>query len=404
MQANIRFRSCVTIASVLALVCAAGCHKKTATADTADAAVAPAPSDSFATAAIAPEDEGDGGEIAPPDAVVAQDPNIPVNEAVVGAAPLPPDYTADIAPPVKAVIEEEPARPEADDVWIPGYWWWSPPLHRYVWVGGAWRHPPPDQVWSPGRWHAVGARYVWAPGYWGPRGYARVEIEAAPPPVRIEVRPPSPGVEFVWTPGYYGWEGGRYEWRGGSWVRPPHPGVTWIEPRYVRTGTRYYLQPGRWDYAAGHRGIALRPDINVLAGARVRLAPVAPTVLVAHERFVADSAHAVARGAVRTERGGFIVPRANVAIDARHPVVEEHGRVDVHGRVEEPRGREIVDTHVGGGRVVVPPPGHAVVERRVETRVNVPAPGRGRVEVRTQPTPQQQQQHRGREPERGRHR
>ena len=389
------------LASLVTLAGLAACHKNAVqAADTTDAAAAVA-SDTVAIAATAPADEdADAGatEIAPPDAVVAQDPNIPVNEAVVGTTPIPADYTASFAPPVQPVTEDEPARPEADDVWVPGYWWWSRPLNHYVWVGGAWRHPPPDRIWNPGGWSLVSGRYAWTPGYWAPRGEPRIEVELAPPPMRVEVQPPTPGVGFIWTPGSYAWRGGRYEWSAGTWVRPPREGVAWVEPRWVHSGGRYYLQPGRWDVPPERRGVVYRPVVDARPGVRLKLDPLPPAVIVSHANFVAVSSRAVARGAVRTERGGFVVPHAVVAEvvrpDERAHVIVEPRRVEVGPRVETRVDRRVeprIEVHENvAGRPPV-----------VEQRVNVGAPRveeRGRVEVRPQvqvaPQPQRREERR----------
>ena len=383
--------------SLLALVVAAsaGCHKSVQSTETADAAVAPAVS-AATVAAVAPDEDADAGtEIAPSAAVVAQDPSIPVNEAVVGTAPMPVTYTAAFAPPAQPVTEEEPTRHETEDVWVPGSWWWSQPLARYGWVGGAWRHPPPEQPWSPGRWTQVGGRYSWTPGYWARHGEVREAIEMAPPPMRVEVRPTAPGADFVWTPGYYAWRGGRYEWSAGNWARPPHPGVTWVEPRYVSSGGRYYLQPGRWDFAPEHRGVVYRPDINARPGVRVRLEPVAPEVVVAHTNFVAVSQRAVLRGGVRTERGGFVVPHAVITevvrpeerahlvveprrVEVRAPEVREH--VEVRGAPEVREHVEVREPRVEQ-RVEVTPP-RVDPRVRVDVRAPVVTPQtNGRVQV-----------------------
>jgi hypothetical protein len=305
IQLGSKWRGAVlaAVATGLVLAWASGCHKTAAQADDASAEV---------VGAAGPETNGGtyaaAAEVTPPAPVVAADPGIPLNEAVVGAAPIPADYSAAIAPPAP-VVEEEPSQPEPDDAWIPGYWWWSLPLGRYVWVSGAWRRPPPDQVWSPGEWTLVDGRYIWAPGYWGPSGYARVTIDLAPPPLRFEAYVAPPGVGFVWTPGYYGYHGGTYVWVGGSWLRPPRVGLGWIEPRYVSIGGRYTLQPGRWDFPPERRGMVYRPDINVRAGAHLSLAPVPQGIVSAHANFVSAAAHAIARGATRTPNGGYAVHR-----------------------------------------------------------------------------------------------
>jgi hypothetical protein len=311
------------------LVCLASCHKSPV-GDSSSA-------DAELFAAAAPEgDLAAGAEVPPPAPVVAEDPAIPVNEAVVGTAPIPPDYAAPVAPP-EPVVEDQPTQPEPDDVWIPGYWWWSVPLGRYVWVSGAWRRPPPEQVWTPGSWGLVGARFVWTPGYWGPHGYARVMVDIAPPIAPVEPYIAPPGVGFVWTPGYYSFRGGNYVWVGGSWLRPPSPGFGWVEPRYVEVGGRYWLQPGRWDFPPARRGVVYRPDIDVRPGAHVRLAPLPSAVVVAHAKFVSTSAHAIARGAVRTPTGGFVMPH-NAAPPHANPA-PAHEAFEPHGATR-PEGNE----------------------------------------------------------------
>ena len=138
----------VLVAAAL-LACATGstgCKKSDAQADDAAAdaaAAAAAVPDGGMAGAEAPgiDPTLTAGAAAPPPPVVAADPNIPLTEAVVGAAPTPPDFSADVAPPAP-VIEDQPAAPDPQDVWTPGYWWWSAPLGRYVWISGAWRQPP----------------------------------------------------------------------------------------------------------------------------------------------------------------------------------------------------------------------------------------------------------------------
>ncbi len=63
-----------------------------------------------------------------------------------------------------------------------------------------------------------------------------------PPPPVVAYYPPSPGVGYVWVPGYYYPAGPRYVWRTGYWARPPYAGAVWMGPRYVRG--RYY--GGHW--------------------------------------------------------------------------------------------------------------------------------------------------------------
>ncbi len=75
-----------------------------------------------------------------------------------------------------------------------------------------------------------------------PPGYAPpppppggVIVQTAPPPVRVEVVPPPPPYAAVWQPGFWRWDGYRYRWVRGHYVRPPRERHEWVaghwEPR-----------------------------------------------------------------------------------------------------------------------------------------------------------------------------
>jgi YXWGXW repeat-containing protein len=352
------------IAWGLVAALANGCHKTSAQSDDAGIVAEAVNPASPATVGASNPEAGAGAEtdvVPPVPPLVPADPSIPLHEAVVGAAPIAADNAAPIAPPAAPVAEDQPPQPEADDTWIPGYWWWSAPLARYVWVSGAWRHPPPDQVWTPGAWSPVGASYVWAPGYWAPQGFARVTIDVAPPPLQLEVSGNAPGVGFVWTPGYYGYTGGGYAWVGGVWARPPSAGVGWIAPRYVGFGRRYYLQPGRWDFAPDRRGVAYRPEIDARPGDHLRLVAVPRGVIVAHANYVSACSHAIAMGATRRPGGGFIMPHGG-EVHAGEGRPGERGPHDMEGHAG-------VEGHAGAELKAKSEPGH-------EEREHEPAPQR----------------------------
>jgi len=363
----------VASTSALLAAFAAGCTpKSTSTAETADAQ---STADDAAVAAAEPPVE-------PPAAVVPQDPQIPLNEAVVGSAPVAEDFYAASAPPA-AVVEAAPPQPAPSNVWIPGYWWWSPPLGRYAWVSGAWRNPPPEQVWYPGSWNVVSPeRYAWTPGLWGPRGFVRdaVGIGVAPPVFRVETygAPPSPG--FAWRSGYYGYQGGNYVWVGGGWERPPVVGLGWVEPRYVGVFGHYYFQPGRWDFAAEARGTVYMPDINVRPGEHISLVVAPVAVVSARVQYVSACSRAVSHGAVRTASGAYVPPVHGAA--AAHGSVPGEARVEVTGHggaAAEAHGGAAAEVHAGaaaeahGGGAAEP---HGAAEGHSGTE---PRPGAGDV-------------------------
>ena len=279
---------------VSALVCALGGCEATITA--------PAVSAGGANVAVM----GDVG-VPAPEPVVAEDPLIPLHEAVVGPAVVPDDYAAPAAPP-EAAIEDAPPMPDPSDTWIPGYWWWSSPLARYVWISGTWRNPPPDQTWVAGSWDPNGqGQFVRTPGMWASAGAPpeMVALAVAPPPLQDEVMMASPGPEFAWTPGYYAFGDGSYNWVGGTWGRPPREGLAWVEPRYLSVGGRYYFHPGRWDYPIERRGVVYRPDIHVGAGMHFSPVGVSMGLVAARASYINASAHAIARGTAHVASGSY---------------------------------------------------------------------------------------------------
>ncbi len=69
---------------------------------------------------------------------------------------------------------------------------------------------------------------------------------APPPPVRVEAFGTAPGLGYVWTPGYWGWNNGAYAWVPGVWVRPPHPRAVWVNGYWEHRGGRYAFHKGHW--------------------------------------------------------------------------------------------------------------------------------------------------------------
>lgn len=74
---------------------------------------------------------------------------------------------------------------------------------------------------------------------------AAVVAPSAPPPAQVEVIPAAPGPYFVWTPGYWGWNGG-WVWIGGRWVVRPWTSAVWVGGHWGRRGHGYIWIGGRW--------------------------------------------------------------------------------------------------------------------------------------------------------------
>jgi hypothetical protein len=70
-------------------------------------------------------------------------------------------------------------------------------------------------------------------------------VHRAPPALRVETRPVSPGAGHWWRPGYYGWSGNDYVWYGGRWYAP-RAGYEYYHPRWHHVGGRWGYYPGHW--------------------------------------------------------------------------------------------------------------------------------------------------------------
>src|SRR6201986_3443125 len=64
-----------------------------------------------------------------------------------------------------------------------------------------------------------------------------ISVHVAPPVIPVYEQPPLPAPGYLWTPGYWAWDGMDYYWVPGTWVEPPVGGMLWT--------------PGYWDYQDG---------------------------------------------------------------------------------------------------------------------------------------------------------
>ena len=71
-----------------------------------------------------------------------------------------------------------------------------------------------------------------------------VIIGVAPPRARVEVVPAA-RVGYVWSPGYYRWNGYRHVWVNGYWVRE-RVGWHWVPAHWVENGPRWHYVAGYW--------------------------------------------------------------------------------------------------------------------------------------------------------------
>ncbi|MBV9505487.1 MAG: YXWGXW repeat-containing protein [Acidobacteriia bacterium] len=77
-------------------------------------------------------------------------------------------------------------------------------------------------------------------------GYSYGYVSYAPPAPQYGVVGVAPGPGFVWTEGYWGWQGGRYAWVPGRWARPPRARAAWVAPEWRHEGRGWRFHQGHW--------------------------------------------------------------------------------------------------------------------------------------------------------------
>ncbi|MBS1594588.1 MAG: YXWGXW repeat-containing protein [Bacteroidetes bacterium] len=81
-----------------------------------------------------------------------------------------------------------------------------------------------------------------------------VQAQTAPPPIPDYVQPPCPVDGYIWTPGYWYWNGSAYTWIPGVWVAPPSPGLLWTPGYWSFYGGYYGWHRGYWGASIGYYG------------------------------------------------------------------------------------------------------------------------------------------------------
>src|SRR6202046_3748979 len=81
-----------------------------------------------------------------------------------------------------------------------------------------------------------------------------VSVQIAPPMLPVYVQPPMPAEGYLWTPGYWGYQGGAYSWVAGAWLLPPGAGQLWTPPYWGWGGGGYLFHAGYWGPHVGFYG------------------------------------------------------------------------------------------------------------------------------------------------------
>jgi WXXGXW repeat (2 copies) len=83
-----------------------------------------------------------------------------------------------------------------------------------------------------------------------------IMVNIAPPELPVYDQPPCPGDDYIWTPGYWGWDDvdDDYYWIPGTWVLAPEPGFFWTPGYWAWQDTGFAFIPGYWGPVVGFYG------------------------------------------------------------------------------------------------------------------------------------------------------
>jgi hypothetical protein len=236
-----------------------------------------------------------------------------------------------------------------------------------------------------------------------------VSVSFGPPALPVYVAPPIPAPGYIWTPGYWAWDGDEYYWVPGTWVLAPAVGLLWT-PGYWGWGSGFYVwHAGYWgphvgfyggiDYGCGYSGFGYhggywrgdtfivnntvinQTTVNRVAfnggSGGVAARPTAADLQAAHERHLGMSdiqrQHEVLASRDTTMRASFNHGRPPVAATQKPGVFYGHGVVAARAGGPVPAAasashqplqtqRTTQTAHAGGT------PAHAGPERRLNDR------------------------------------
>ena len=78
-------------------------------------------------------------------------------------------------------------------------------------------------------------------------------VTIAPPELPVYEQPMCPGDGYLWTPGYWAWDG-EYYWVPGTWLMPPEVGYLWTPGYWGWGGQGFLFNEGYWGLSVGFYG------------------------------------------------------------------------------------------------------------------------------------------------------
>jgi hypothetical protein len=85
-------------------------------------------------------------------------------------------------------------------------------------------------------------------------GQVAISVSFGPPLLPVYAQPLLPGPGYIWTPGYWAWNGDGYYWVPGTWVLAPQVGFFWTPPYWGWFGGFFVFHPGYWGPHIGFYG------------------------------------------------------------------------------------------------------------------------------------------------------
>jgi hypothetical protein len=81
-----------------------------------------------------------------------------------------------------------------------------------------------------------------------------ISVNFAPPELPVYDQPPCPDEGYIWTPGYWAWDGDDYYWVPGTWVMAPEVGLLWTPGYWGWGGDSFVFYEGYWGPHVGFYG------------------------------------------------------------------------------------------------------------------------------------------------------
>lgn len=81
-----------------------------------------------------------------------------------------------------------------------------------------------------------------------------ISVGYGPPALPVYEQPICPGDGYMWTPGYWAWDGNEYYWVPGTWVEAPEIGFLWTPGYWGWGDNAFFFHEGYWGPHVGFYG------------------------------------------------------------------------------------------------------------------------------------------------------